>query len=57
MINNFDQCLAKLLEHEGGFVNDSRDNGGMTNLGVTIIVWEVWVGHSDTMSKMLDLYH
>ena len=45
MNNNFDKCLALLLAHEGGFVNDSRDNGGMTNLGVTARVWEEWVGH------------
>jgi lysozyme family protein len=55
MINNFDQCLAKLLEHEGGFVNDSRDNGGMTNLGVTIKVWEEWVGHPVAEKEMRNL--
>ena len=52
MINNFDKCLLKLLEHEGGFVNDSRDNGGMTNLGVTIRVWEEWVGHPVSEKEM-----
>ena len=42
---NFDACLAKLLIHEGGFVNHPSDPGGMTNLGVTARVWEEWVGH------------
>lgn len=42
---NFDACLAKLLVHEGGFVNHPSDPGGMTNLGVTARVWEEWVGH------------
>jgi lysozyme family protein len=55
MIGNFDQCLAKLLEHEGGFVNDSRDNGGMTNLGVTMRVWEEWVGHPVSEKEMRSL--
>ena len=42
---NFDACLAKLLVHEGGYVNHPSDPGGMTNLGVTARVWEEWVGH------------
>jgi lysozyme family protein len=42
---NFDACLAKLLSHEGGYVNHPSDPGGMTNLGVTARVWEEWVGH------------
>jgi lysozyme family protein len=55
MKDNFDACLAKLLVHEGGFVNDSRDNGGMTNLGVTIRVWEEWVGHTVSEKEMRNL--
>jgi len=43
--NNFNNCLKKLLIHESGYVNDSRDPGGMSNLGVTAKVWEEWVGH------------
>ena len=42
---NFDKCLAKLLAHEGGYVNHPSDPGGITNLGVTARVWEEWVGH------------
>ena len=55
MIDNFEQCLEKLLQHEGGFVNDSRDNGGMTNLGVTMRVWEEWVGHPVSEKEMRSL--
>ena len=43
--DNFEQCLALVLKHEGGFVNHPKDPGGMTNLGVTKRVWEEWVGH------------
>jgi lysozyme family protein len=45
MRTNFDACLAKVLEHEGGYVFHKDDPGGMTNLGVTKKVWEEWVGH------------
>lgn len=45
MKDNFEQCLALVLKHEGGFSNNPKDPGGMTNLGVTKKVWEKWVGH------------
>ena len=37
--------MVALLKHEGGFVNNPADPGGMTNLGVTQRVWEEWLGH------------
>jgi lysozyme family protein len=52
MLSNFDNCLKKLLVHEGGYINDSRDAGGMTNLGVTAKVWAAWVGH-DVNEKIM----
>ena len=45
MTDNFDNVLALVLKDEGGFSNDPRDPGGMTNLGVTKRVWEAFVGH------------
>mgnify|MGYP006394441297 FL=1 len=44
-----------LLEHEGGYVNDSRDSGGMTNLGVTKRVYDEWIGRKSTEQEMRDL--
>ena len=55
MQNNFEICLAKLLIHEGGFVNHPSDPGGMTNLGVTARVWEEWVGHPVDEKQMREL--
>jgi lysozyme family protein len=32
---NFDRAFEILLQHEGGFVNDSRDRGGATKYGIS----------------------
>ena len=55
MKNNFDKCLHMLLEHEGGYVNNKHDKGGMTNLGVTKRVYEDWVDRKVTEQEMRDL--
>ena len=52
---NFDACLAKLLSHEGGYVNHPKDPGGRTNLGVTQAVYEDWVERPVTEQEMRDL--
>ncbi|RQP04838.1 MAG: hypothetical protein D1H97_16085 [Paracoccus sp. BP8] len=35
MKTNFDRCLAEVLRHEGGYVNDPHDPGGETNMGIS----------------------
>ena len=45
MKDNFDTALGYLLQHEGGFVVNPKDPGGMTNMGVTKLIWEQYVGH------------
>lgn len=45
MKSNFEDCLARVLASEGGFVNHKSDPGGMTNLGCTKATWEEYVGH------------
>lgn len=52
MQNNFEQCFKWLLAHEGGFVNNPRDPGGMTNLGATRANWAAWLGHDPTEAEM-----
>ena len=39
---NFDPSLRRVLQHEGGYVNDPRDPGGATNKGVTQAVYDDW---------------
>ena len=45
MKDNFPKSLAAVLVHEGGYVNNPKDPGGMTNLGCTKTVWEEHCGH------------
>ncbi|MBV9239020.1 MAG: glycoside hydrolase family 108 protein [Xanthobacteraceae bacterium] len=34
--SSYDQCLERVLAHEGGYTNDPRDPGGPTNFGISI---------------------
>lgn len=44
MKDNFEQALALVLKHEGGWVDNPKDPGGETMMGVTKSVWENWTG-------------
>mgnify|MGYP001273216790 FL=1 len=44
---NYDKCLETILHHEGGYVNNPKDPGGETNLGVTKRVYEEFGGTKD----------
>lgn len=51
-MDTFDKALAVVLREEGGYVNDPRDPGGITNLGVTKTTWEDWTGKPATEATM-----
>lgn len=55
MNSNFDRCFQHTLKEEGGYVNNPKDPGGRTNLGVTQTAWEAYVGHPVTEQDMRDL--
>jgi lysozyme family protein len=52
MKENWEQCFALVLKHEGGYVNNPKDPGGMTNLGVTRKNWEAYLDHDVTEADM-----
>lgn len=35
MLTTFNECIEKILEHEGGYVNDPSDKGGETKFGIS----------------------
>jgi lysozyme family protein len=55
MQSNFDTAFKHVLQSEGGFSDDPRDPGGMTNLGVTKRTWERWTGREVIEQEMRDL--
>jgi lysozyme family protein len=50
--NNFDPSLKFTLQFEGGFVNNPKDPGGATNLGVTIHTLSQVLGHNATVAEV-----
>jgi lysozyme family protein len=50
---NYKNCLELVLKSEGGWVDNPKDPGGETNLGVTKAVWEEYVGHPVKTMKNL----
>jgi lysozyme family protein len=41
--SHYDQCLGRLLIHEGGYTNHPSDPGGPTNFGITIADYRKYV--------------
>ena len=52
---NFPACLAFTLKFEGGFVNDPRDPGGATNMGITIATLSHELGRAATIKDVRTL--
>jgi lysozyme family protein len=44
MKENWESSFARMIKSEGGYVNDSHDSGGETNLGVTKAAWASYMG-------------
>lgn len=48
MKQNYQDCLSRVLQDEGGYTNDPRDPGGATNYGITIADYRMYVNSSGT---------
>ena len=44
-MSELDTCLEFTLKEEGGYVNDKRDPGGATNMGITLATYRSWCGN------------
>ena len=52
---DFEKVVEKILEAEGGFVDDPDDLGGITNRGITIASYAGYLGRDVTREEMQDL--
>jgi lysozyme family protein len=59
MKDNYDRCLAEVLEQEGGYSNDPGDSGGPTKYGITIhdarMYWKHGATAADVRAMPLDV--
>jgi lysozyme family protein len=53
--HGFTDALAVVVQEEGKYVDDARDPGGATNLGVTARTWVSWTGKPATEAIMRNL--
>lgn len=51
---NVNDLVPLILKWEGGFVNDPKDRGGATNMGVTLNTWKS-VGYDKNGDKKIDV--
>lgn len=52
MIQNFNDCLTRLLKDEGGYSNDPSDSGGATNYGITIGDYRLYINKNGTAADV-----
>lgn len=55
MLANATYCIGLLLVDEGGYVNNPEDNGGPTNLGITLDVFRRYVKPKATIDDIKKL--
>lgn len=50
--STFSSAIAYVFAHEGGYVNNRRDKGGPTNLGITQATLSAWRGTEATIAEV-----
>ena len=56
-LTTFNEIIEKVLEHEGGYVNDPNDRGGETNFGITKKFYPAVDIKNLTKEKAKHIYH
>jgi len=54
-MSNFNPCFQKLMEVEGGFVNNTLDRGGATKFGITIPTLSGYMNKTATVDDIARL--
>lgn len=52
---NFSKVIPYIFSEEGGYVDDPRDPGGATNMGITMATLSAWRKHAISTSDVMDL--
>lgn len=52
MLSNYNDSFENLIASEGGYVNNPKDPGGETNLGVTKAAWAAYLGRAVAPGEM-----
>jgi lysozyme family protein len=55
MDNNFEKAFNFVMKSEGGYVNNPKDPGGETDLGVTKAAWSTWLKRPIQLGEMAKL--
>jgi lysozyme family protein len=55
MKQNFNDCLNRVLKHEGGYTNDPSDSGGATNFGITIADYRMYIKKDGTPNDVRNM--
>lgn len=53
--STFHKAMPYVLEEEGGYVDNPREPGGATNMGITLRTLSAWFGHPVSKSDVLHL--
>ena len=53
--HRFEDCLAVILEEEGGYADMPGDPGGATNMGITRATLAAWRGHAVSKDEVISL--
>jgi lysozyme family protein len=54
-MDEVEKLISKVIDREGGFVNDPSDHGGATNFGITIGTLSAFLGRPASVQEVKDM--